>query len=77
MVGEDGMVARMGGEEFAVVVNTGDARHGFALVERIRTTTVNNHPFTSRASEEEVRVGRDYGGAEPAAGEALTPDIGR
>jgi diguanylate cyclase (GGDEF)-like protein len=26
VVGEDGMVARMGGEEFAVVVNSGDAQ---------------------------------------------------
>ncbi|GAB7451178.1 hypothetical protein OUHCRE13_08030 [Enterobacter roggenkampii] len=47
VVGEDGMVARMGGEEFAVVVNSGDARHGYELAERIRTT-VANHPFTWR-----------------------------
>lgn len=47
VVGEDGMVARMGGEEFAVVVNSGDAQHGFELAERIRTT-VAHHPFTWR-----------------------------
>lgn len=47
VVGEDGMVARMGGEEFAVVVNSGDAQHGFELAERIRTT-VAKHPFTWR-----------------------------
>lgn len=41
------MVARMGGEEFAVVVNTGDAQHGFALAERIRLT-IAAHPFTWR-----------------------------
>ena len=45
VVGDDGMVARMGGEEFAVVVNTGDAQHGFALAERIRLT-IAAHPFT-------------------------------
>lgn len=38
VVGEDGMVARMGGEEFAVVVNSGDEQHGYALAERIRST---------------------------------------
>lgn len=47
VVGEDGMLARMGGEEFAVVVNSGDAQHGFELAERIRTT-VAHHPFTWR-----------------------------
>jgi len=46
-VGEEGLVARMGGEEFAVVVNTGDARQGYALAERIRTT-VEQHPFIWR-----------------------------
>ena len=46
VVGDDGMVARMGGEEFAVVVNTGDAQHGFALAERIRLT-IAAHPFTA------------------------------
>ncbi len=45
VVGEDGMVARMGGEEFAVVVNSGDEQHGYALAERIRST-VASHPFT-------------------------------
>jgi len=47
VVGEDGLVARMGGEEFAVVVNTGDAQHGFELAERIRVT-IANHPFIWR-----------------------------
>ena len=47
VVGEDGMVARMGGEEFAVVVNSGDAQHGFELAERIRVT-IANHPFIWR-----------------------------
>lgn len=47
VVGEDGMVARMGGEEFAVVVNSGDAQNGFELAERIRST-VARHPFTWR-----------------------------
>lgn len=47
VVGEDGLVARMGGEEFAVVVNTGDAQHGFELAERIRMT-IANHPFSWR-----------------------------
>lgn len=47
VVGEDGMVARMGGEEFAVVVNSGDEQHGYALAERIRST-VASHPFTWR-----------------------------
>lgn len=47
VVGEDGLVARMGGEEFAVVVNSGDAQHGFTLAERIRLS-IANHPFTWR-----------------------------
>jgi diguanylate cyclase (GGDEF) domain len=47
VVGDDGMVARMGGEEFAVVVSAGDAQHGYALAERIRHT-IANHPFTWR-----------------------------
>lgn len=47
VVGEDGMVARMGGEEFAVVVNAGDEQHGFALAERIRQA-IAHHPFTWR-----------------------------
>lgn len=47
VVGEDGLVARMGGEEFAVVVNAGDAHQGFELAERIRTT-IASHPFVWR-----------------------------
>jgi len=46
-VGEDGLVARMGGEEFAVVVNSASAGQGYALAERIRTT-VEQHPFNWR-----------------------------
>ncbi|NIF35064.1 diguanylate cyclase [Enterobacter sp. Tr-810] len=47
VVGEEGMVARMGGEEFAVVVNSGDARKGIELAERIRVS-IANHPFIWR-----------------------------
>ncbi len=47
VVGEEGMVARMGGEEFAVVVNSGDARKGVELAERIRVS-IANHPFVWR-----------------------------
>jgi len=47
VVGEDGLVARMGGEEFAVVVNTVNAREGVELAERIRET-IASHPFSWR-----------------------------
>ena len=47
VVGEDGLVARMGGEEFAVVVNAGDSHQGFELAERIRTS-IASHPFVWR-----------------------------
>ncbi|KGA99995.1 diguanylate cyclase domain protein [Enterobacteriaceae bacterium ATCC 29904] len=43
-VGEDGLVARMGGEEFAVVVNSPSAQQGYALAERIRAS-IEQHPF--------------------------------
>jgi diguanylate cyclase (GGDEF)-like protein len=46
-VGEDGLVARMGGEEFAVVVNSASAEQGHALAERIRTS-IEQHPFNWR-----------------------------
>ena len=46
-VGEDGLVARMGGEEFAVVVNCASAQQGYALAERIRTS-IEQHPFNWR-----------------------------
>ena len=46
-VGEDGLVARMGGEEFAVVVNSASAEQGYALAERIRTS-IEQHPFNWR-----------------------------
>lgn len=47
VVGEDGIVARMGGEEFVVVVNSGDVRQGVELAERIRET-IASHPFSWR-----------------------------
>ena len=37
----------MGGEEFAVVVNSGDASKGIELAERIRVS-IANHPFIWR-----------------------------
>lgn len=46
-VGNEGLVARMGGEEFAVVVNTVSSQQGYALAERIRTT-IEQHPFNWR-----------------------------
>ena len=50
VVGEEGLVARMGGEEFAVVVNSGDAQSGLALAERIRLS-ISGHPFTWRQQQ--------------------------
>lgn len=47
VVGENGMVARMGGEEFAVVVSSVNAQEGYALAERIRQS-IERHPFTWR-----------------------------
>ncbi len=46
-VGSEGLVARMGGEEFAVVVNTTSAQQGYALAERIRAT-IEQYPFNWR-----------------------------
>lgn len=43
-VGDNGIVARMGGEEFAVVATTQDPHQGFMLAERIRRA-VEAHPF--------------------------------
>ncbi len=43
-VGDSGIVARMGGEEFAVVATTQDPYQGFMLAERIRRA-VEAHPF--------------------------------
>ena len=66
VVGEDGLVARMGGEEFAVVANTGDAQRGFELAERIRLT-IANHPFTWRQQTLflTVSIGLGSGKADP------------
>jgi len=47
VVGDRGIVARMGGEEFAVVATTEDARQGFMLAESIRRA-VEAHPFRWR-----------------------------
>lgn len=46
-VGSEGLVARMGGEEFAVVINTTSAQQGYALAERIRTN-IEQYPFNWR-----------------------------
>lgn len=43
-VGDNGIVARMGGEEFAVVATTQDPHQGFMLAERIRRA-VEANPF--------------------------------
>jgi diguanylate cyclase (GGDEF)-like protein len=45
VVGEAGLVARMGGEEFAVVIPTLKARQGRELAEQIRRA-IELHPFT-------------------------------
>ncbi|WP_075180800.1 GGDEF domain-containing protein [Pantoea sp. 1.19] len=47
MVGDAGLVARMGGEEFAVVLVASGGAEGFALAERIRQA-VASHPFQWR-----------------------------
>ena len=47
VVGDSGIVARMGGEEFAVVATTQDPGQGFMLAERIRRA-VEAHPFRWR-----------------------------
>ena len=44
VIGDSGIVARMGGEEFAVVATTQDPRQGFMLAERIRLA-IEAHPF--------------------------------
>ncbi|WAH52986.1 diguanylate cyclase [Pseudescherichia vulneris] len=44
VVGDSGMVARMGGEEFAVVATTQDPHQGFMLAESIRRA-VEAYPF--------------------------------
>lgn len=50
VVGEEGLVARMGGEEFAVVVNSGDAQSGLEMAERIRLS-ISSHPFAWRQQQ--------------------------
>ncbi|MFW0765850.1 diguanylate cyclase [Trabulsiella odontotermitis] len=44
LVGEKGLVARMGGEEFAIATLTTDAAEGYALAERIRSA-IEAYPF--------------------------------
>lgn len=46
-VGAEGLVARMGGEEFAVVVSCTSTQQGYALAERIRTS-IEHYPFIWR-----------------------------
>ncbi len=50
VVGEEGLVARMGGEEFAVVINSGDAQSGLEMAERIRLS-ISSHPFAWRQQQ--------------------------
>lgn len=50
VVGDEGLVARMGGEEFAVVVNSGDAQSGLEMAERIRLS-ISSHPFAWRQQQ--------------------------
>lgn len=50
VVGEEGLVARMGGEEFAVVVNSGNAQSGLEMAERIRLS-ISSHPFAWRQQQ--------------------------
>lgn len=44
VLGEQGLVARMGGEEFTVVAATKDAQEGLQLAETLRLA-IENHPF--------------------------------
>ncbi len=46
-LGERGIVARMGGEEFVVVAITADPDDGFALAENVRHS-IENYPFKWR-----------------------------
>lgn len=66
-VGNAGLVARMGGEEFAVVVNSASAGQAYALAERIRTT-VEQHPFNWRGQTLflTVSIGLGSGRLEPS-----------
>ncbi|WP_336998410.1 GGDEF domain-containing protein, partial [Leclercia sp. M50] len=66
-VGNAGLVARMGGEEFAVVVNSASAGQAYALAERIRTT-VEQHPFNWRGQTLflTVSIGLGSGRSEPS-----------
>lgn len=66
VVGEDGLVARMGGEEFAVVVYSEDAKHGVELAERIRVT-IAHHPFTWRQQTLFLTVSIGLGSGRPGA----------
>lgn len=65
-VGSEGLVARMGGEEFAVVVNSASALQGYDLAERIRTS-VEQYPFKWRDKTLflTISIGLDSGKSEP------------
>ncbi|MEB6377608.1 diguanylate cyclase [Leclercia adecarboxylata] len=66
-VGSEGLVARMGGEEFAVVVNAVSSEQAYALAERIRTS-VEQHPFSWRGQSLflTVSIGLGSGKSEPS-----------
>ena len=66
VVGEDGLVARMGGEEFSVVVNSEDSRQGYELAERIRTS-IEHHTFTWRQQSLFLTVSIGLGSAKSEA----------
>lgn len=66
VVGDDGVVARMGGEEFAVVAATSGPEEGYRLAERIRAT-IAEHPFVWQAQTLRltVSIGVSHGQAQP------------
>jgi len=74
-VGSAGRVARMGGEEFAVVVNNASAQQGYALAERIRTT-IEQHPFNWRGQSLFLTVSIGLGSGKSESWK-LTDDFNR
>jgi len=74
-VGTAGRVARMGGEEFAVVVNNASAQQGYALAERIRTT-IEQHPFNWRGQSLFLTVSIGLGSGKSESWK-LTDDFNR